>query len=482
LHALAARRIAASWLGPVVLTASAAIALVAYGYSALFVRYVADDYCMGASLGDFGWAGAQPHWYEAWSGRFAATGLETSAQQLLGPSSSNLLPILLIVGLFLATWLALREVTQIEWRLALVLASVGSYAMLRAAPNIFESIFWLTGGIAYGPLTVLMALAAVAVARAARRGRPSLWLSVAAILGFISAGFSETASALQVTGLALLVAFTLLPAGWSRLRSLRLGLLFAFAGSLAGAAVVIAAPGNAVRQAALPPHPSVFHALRQAVQLSAEFTAGLVQHNPDIVVLVVVTSALVAYRTHRSPGRTLNRQALWSLLLGTALASALMFMCFFPALWFMSAPPPDRTLIFGSVILVGWLGAAGWWIGTTLAGRRLAPGRWPGRVPARAMMLGAFLLLACVPLATAASIYRHQDSLAQQARSADLLDQEITAARVGHRNVVVGWSPGPNVMPLVIGPSSYPTTDPNNWINGCMANYYQINSLEVVAP
>lgn len=477
-----ARRFATSRLGPVVLTLGAGVALVAYEYAGLFVRYVADDYCYAASLEQFGWAGAQGHWYGTWSGRFAGTALETSAQQLFGPFSASLLAVLLMASLFLATWLALREVVKIDQRLALPLAAVGVYSVARTAPDVYQSVFWLSGATAYMPSIILMALALVAIARAARRGRPSLWLSVAAVLGFVSAGFAETAAALQVTGLGLLVAFTLLPDGWSRLRSLRLGLLFAFAGSLAGAVVEIAAPGNAVRQALYPPHPSVFHALRQAVRLSAEFSVGLVRDNPDIVVLIIVATALLAYGAHKSSGATSDRKGFWTASLGTALAGALMLMCFFPALWSTSEAPPDRTQVYGSVVLIGWLGAAGWWLGAAVAGRQLAPGRWSGRVPTRAMTIGAFLLLSCVPLATAASIYRHQDRLAQQANSADLLTQEITAGRAGRQDVSVGWSPGPNVRPLVVDPGLYPTADPKNWINGCMADYYQIKSLEVVAP
>jgi hypothetical protein len=211
-----------------------------------------------------------------------------------------------------------------------------------------------------------------------------------------------------------------------------------------------------------------------------KFARDFIRDNPDVAILIVVAAGLVAYHAHRSSGATLGRQAGWSLLLGTGLAGVLLVMCFFPALWAQSTIPPDRTLFYGSAIMVAWLGAAGWWIGSIFSDRR--PVETTNRAWSRWLLVGAFVLLAAIPVATAAHIYRHQAALAQQAYQNDLLTQEITAARTSRPDVVVHWSPGPNVQPLAIDPSLEPGADPRYGINQCIAYYYGIDSLQVLAP
>ena len=467
-----------TWIGPILLAAGAGAALAAYTWAAQYVRYVSDDFCYGASAQQLGWLGAQSNWFNTWTGRFSATALETTALQI-GPGVARLLPILLIVGFVGASWLALSQIAGVDAKLALCLALVGSYAVLRTAPDVFQSIYWLTGMTTYGPPTPLMLLTAGGVAHSARQRARLVWLPAAALLCFVTVGFSETVAAVEVTALAMLTALSLAPAPWSRFRSARRGFASALAGALAGALVVMVAPGNLGREAVLPSHPTFDQAVPQAVIGTLQFTYGWVVNNADVVLLVIATCVLAGSRVRMPSGPGFSRQTLWSMLLLSVGAVALLFMCQLPA-FLVYGSPPGRTLIYGAVILVGWLGAAAWWIGSGLAER--LPGQGAGSKLGLRLVPVFFAAMAIVPLATALTIVLNRDQLAEQASQEETLNQRLSALQANNLDVTVSWAPGPDAMPLILSPRQQPTSDATNGVNRCHASYYGLKSLEVVAP
>jgi hypothetical protein len=487
-------RLIRSWPLPLGLwaVAGAAVATLAvYALCGMFTRYVADDYCMAASLRHYSWVAAQSHWYETWSGRFSATALSTLAA-FGGPMADRALPGLMIASLLLVSWLVMRHIAGLDRLAALALGAVTTYAVIRTAPDVTESVFWLTGASTYMPPMILTPLIAVAVVRRGQ-SRSLGWLTLIGLLAFLSAGFSETGTALQVTGLGLLVGLAFLPGVKTRLRDLRTALMTAFVSTLVATAVVILAPGNAVRQASYPPHPSVVTAAVESLILAAQFTVSLVAHNVDVVALVAGTAAVLGWEYGSKTGRPVPGFG-WGHVGWTAWAAILTVMCMLPAYWAESSPPPDRTEINACFVLTGWIAAAGLWTGLRLGSAwrtreasKAEMGSLPGtpvplrRSPISQRAIPATLLaLAILPLITAATTLRHVPSLADWSNQADLLESQLAVVAGSGRDVVITWSPKQPARPLLYSASLMPGPDATDWVNVCIADDYALKSLSVV--
>jgi hypothetical protein len=185
-----------------------------------FVRPYADDFCTIAATREVGSASAFMvyHWY-AWSGRYVSMFTSSLSLQI----GAWFTPVV-IVGLFVAWWIALRRLA------GELLATLILLVMLISAPDPFQSYYWLTGALTYLAPLVLATWCIVLA------DRPAL----SALIAFASAGFSD------VAGLIQLVTFGALTVTWNR-RMMLPALV-----TVIGLALVVSAPGNAVRRSYFP--------------------------------------------------------------------------------------------------------------------------------------------------------------------------------------------------------------------------------------
>jgi hypothetical protein len=172
-------------------------------------------------------------------GRWAST-LLISAAGFLGPWSA---PVLAFSGMLLLlaslTWCSFEFTERLPVALAISMSLV--VGTLSLAPGFgMEATYWQTGMLTYLPPLILIALG---IASAKRWHSP---YPVAA-LAFAAAGFNESFTAMQ--GTALLLAILFLPQPNRRLA------VGAFAATALSGLIMLAAPGNAVRHAAVGHHP-----------------------------------------------------------------------------------------------------------------------------------------------------------------------------------------------------------------------------------
>lgn len=327
-HEDLAALIKAVWAAPFAISAAiSAVGLLSMAALGRLTAYAADDYCTAATVRSAGWLAAQGHWYGAWTGRFAATGLTTGIEAL---GAAQLIAPLLLTGLVAAFAAASRS-----WSLGLIAA----FALAVTLP--YQDLYWLSGAATYVPPLILWAFAY------ALRDRP---LAVVA-LAILAAGFSETAAFVGVVaGLVL------------RRRDL-------FAGSALGALVVLAAPGNAYRLAGLP-EPDLLHALA----LTPLAAGGVIAHAAPAALLAFAIGFLaepVDRRTFR---------------IASIAALVLLLASVFPAVWATSGPPPERALVIGKALVLLWAAV----LGRSLSGDLPGASRRPAQVLVLAVPVIAF--------------------------------------------------------------------------------------------
>ena len=118
-----------------------------FAIKGFYVRYVADDFCTAASLGN-GWLQSQIHWYTTWSGRFSFTAVVT-ALEWLSSLTTQALPTMTLVGWMMAlSWamrLALRRVGMtLHWVTALFLSSLVLVIFVLTSPHPGQVFYWFT--------------------------------------------------------------------------------------------------------------------------------------------------------------------------------------------------------------------------------------------------------------------------------------------------------------------------------------------------
>jgi Family of unknown function (DUF6056) len=195
-------------------------------------RYAADDWCWPVYVGQRNFLDLQAHMYQMYFGRWASTGL-LSLVAYLPQDSARILPgACLVLLLASMTWFW-REVLR-EFLPALILSQTLLITLVMAVPNLAsDAFFWQTGLLTYTPPLVVGFAGTAAVLR---------WRSpwIAGLIAFLMVGFNETAMALTIAALAL--AVFAVPRDCRRLA------LTALFGALISAAIVVASPGNHVRQ------------------------------------------------------------------------------------------------------------------------------------------------------------------------------------------------------------------------------------------
>ena len=469
--------------------ASLSLCLLAHAWVARYVRYVADDYSIAGLLRDHGFVGGQVSWYQSWSGRFSATAADLGAVWL-GPGSARIVPVALLVLWLVALIWAVYEVGRAAGlrlpRLSVVLvAEVVLVSTLLSIPDVFESVYWMTGALTYlAPLvlgTVLVGVVARALTDPARHR--TITAIAAAVLAWGAGGFDDTYVCAQTA--VIVIALVLTVRGRApRLRAVRGRLLAAFAGSSAALLLVALAPGNAVREAYFPPHPSPAWVASWSMTMSAWLTVHTVIRATVLIAALATAVTVVAAVLHAAGARPPQpgRRHAVGLLVG---APVVAMASVAPAFWGTSAPPPQRVLLVPVYVLVVATVIGGALLGLAVAGAvgargpaRWAAGRGAALRPALAAPLVALIL---APLPAVTLIGTHLGAMANYAAAKDGQASALLAARrTGQRAITLDAVPTADLGVLSYDRAEELARDPRCWINQAIGDYYGVATVTVV--
>lgn len=417
-----------------VLLLTCAAALAVLSWRGVSVRYLADDFWTASIVVRRGFWESQRFWYERWSGRFAyafVIGILERIGAWIVPS---------LVALTIAAWTAasallLRRIGRHSWLAVTALAAAVVYATAEGTIDVPQSILWQTGLVTYVvPLVGLTAWLATTAGRDSVR-----WYD--ALAPFVLAGFSEVTALSQILAVAALAL--VVPRG-------RRIFAVALAASVLGLIAVAVAPGNAVRLAVTRPSFAPLPIAMATFIGTARFFATTFLRWGIALLLVFAASFVLGPRLAPRHAAAASAVALGSALATWAAATAAL-----------GVSPPSRTLIVPLFFFV---------IAAAVAGAALPRGaaRW------ERFAVPALIVLALVPLVSAAVRAGRIPEAARFARARDALDAALRRSR-GHEGIVAG-------APGSIGTLLFITHDREAWSNRCIADYYGLTGIAAAPP
>lgn len=284
----------ASTIGPKTLLV---ITLAFFLLAAVPIRYVADDF-MESNLVQQ--VGMPIHWfYQNWTGKFTYA-LEVGLfKPMDAPGIVTVLAIAIWAG---ALWMLFH---RYEFLLIIPVAIV-------AAPDAIEAFYWQSGAIGYAMGIALFTLLLVAIWRD--------WRLCAVLLAFILAGTTDTMAVVQIVALIGL---------WVAFSEHRTTTAWAMIGAMIGLAVVLLAPGNAVRRAAFDTTNDIFLVTTFAVRTMAVPIAQAIKSAP----LALAGAGMLAYLagTREPAVRRISGQLLVVLLFVLAIWFTAAFASYYAA-------------------------------------------------------------------------------------------------------------------------------------------------------
>jgi Family of unknown function (DUF6056) len=463
--------------------------LAAYMLMGIFNRYVADDYSAVLAVRQNGFWAEQIAHYQEWSGRFTSWAAITAA------ASVNQVVVCVLPAILIACWIAvlmlvLRQALPQRRRITRLLLALGIvYATLHTTPNPFLSLYWMTGSLTYVlPLILATGLLAIILAPSATGSRGVAIAVGAAVVAFVAGGTNETYLAWQTFALALavvLAAISLSTVSRRKLPTLSAGL----AGSLAAFGALAAAPGNAIRSAAILPsagHPSLPELARLTIHYTRVFFDALVPtHWPALVAVAVLAALLGAHSTARPSIRSAVIAAA-AVTIGALITIACAIA---PAVY----EERNLTPVYGQIMLlyvcvcaiatVAWIGGQ---TSRILVDRMGTSGDSSGRVrgaaiAAAVLLAGAGLVIG--PISTITAIAREVPAIRAYAVAKDAQAAAAETARAeGIASVVVPALPDVTHLGLFShDPLGELTTDPSFWMNHDEAVFFGVRAISSAA-
>jgi hypothetical protein len=447
---------------------------------------MADDYAALRPIQSHGFLGAQISWYQAWTGRFSYTFLNSLAA-LLGPAMPRVVPGLLLTLWFAAAVWASYQIHSlsgsISWPRVVLFPAFIIFATLETAPNVSQSLYWqsasLTHVAPFIPLTLFVGLVSQGVSQKPKPSWRKFNLAGAGILTFVAGGLSDAYTVFQTCGLILSIPALEIFAGTHLKSRIRTYLVIGLVGSLLASIILVASPGNSIRQGFFPRQLDGLDILVLTIRYSGGFVAKLVVKHPLIVMASVTLPLLVVLRE-----LSLTDAPRWDprlcirLLLMTPVAVILLIMCCTGAsVYAISVMLPERARILLSLIvicgIVVWSRAAAEYVAIKL--HRIG---WNDK---QIISIYATILLVCLvmfPLVSGWSIF----TIRKQARSfADDWDRQDSQLKTAKENGIADVTvPQTGDFQSRIGKGSselHLRADSGFWINQVTASYYGLKSV-----
>jgi hypothetical protein len=444
------------------------IGLGIYAYLGNFTRMLADDYCSVSTANRLGLIGSTWHWYLNWSGRYTAFAADWAILKFsLGPYNLHyIVPATIFLWLACITsmlFLYLRKKGEAAFLHSSILAGIFLFTVFLLSPNIPQSLFWWNGMRSY--VLPLVALTAYILLYQIINEYTKMSLAVQCALGFIlffaSGGLGETAAVAQTIFILFLV-------GVHRWKGpgKSAGEVIVLSSSLAGAIfsllVVILSPGNAIRQALLPPPPELIPLVAISLQAYGIFISGFLLEPVKAIGLtgaILISVWIGGQYKDSSPGQ---KRLIVLFLLG---GFALSFVCFPPGVYGYSAPPPTRTMIIPVFYFVGSILYAGFLTGCWLTGRSKRRTIW---LDSNAFILVTVLAVGFSLAATTIRWLNEREVYINFAKEWDAVDAQILQAKADNMEFIN--------IPAMDGWARLdrPNENPKFWATACYTAFYGI--------
>lgn len=453
------------------LTALPLAGLAAYAALGSFTRLIADDFCLFYFADRLGLFRSIWYWYLNWGGRstaFAADWL--ILKTLLGPYRLQyIVPVTILLWLIFTAcvlYLYLYKKNRSAFLHAAALAGIFVFGVLLLTPDIPQSLFWWSGMRLYTlPLVALTLYILLFLLMKERviQVHPVIGNAAAFLLFLLSGGMGEIMAAAQLVFLLFILRLHIMKYLHSAGREWMI-LYSSLAGAMAAVILVVLSPGNAIRQSLLPPPPGLETLFSISVRSYASFMGSFFIEPAKFTGLTgAVLASLWIGSRYRDP--ISDRQRLVPVcLFGGVMIS---FVCFPPAVYGFSEPPPTRTLVIPVFFLMAGLLSAGF-----LAGGWLAERQGVSWLSSAALPLVILSLVGFSTLTTTYRLYGELPIYIDFAGRWDRVDAHILQARAqGQGSVTI---PAMNVW---TGGGGDPTDNPRYWVNQCYSLYYGLTVL-----
>ena len=463
------------------------ISIAGLAYLGTFTRFHADDFCMAGDALHLGLARMVLKWYDTWTGRFMFI-FGTGLLGLGGPKFAGWLPPLVAaIWLGVISWAVLPLFKRSGWPhprwLALITGSLTLLVLFSSIPNLFQSFFWQDGMVNYSLPLIGLTLCGGIILHAWLERVHTLTACIAVfILAFLSGGFTEALTALEVTLFALALLVTIFFGDrTSRLRLLPI-LSAALFGALAAMLVVIIAPGNLVRLQAVGQinHPGLLRIITFSIRNMTHIYGKYFLITPFWAVVSIILPFLAGWLFSAPAAGISNKWNLanlwkqsWFKGIAFIIVAALILVtaACAPVVYALNAYPDDRTIIIPQFVIIISTISVSALLGVGLCQQGMLPSPISNHTVSRLLHTSILIILL---LATGISLQhtiRQIPEFQSEAKIWDARSVQIQqAARLGQSEIIVpGGYNRFGVADL--------STDPNNWVNRCMAYYYSIPQI-----
>jgi len=441
------------------------VGLASYAYLGSFTRLLGDDFCSIGIASRLGLFRSIWFWYLNWSGRYTAFAtdwliLKTS----LGPYRLYyIVPITIFLWLIFATsalYLYLQNMSREAFLHSLALADIFLFLVLFLSPSIPQSLFWWNGMRSYAlPLVVLTFYIFLFKLNVEYiKLKPAASYGLGFLLLFLSGGMGETMAVAQTAFIVFMIGLLVFKF-LERPRTELNILYFSLAGAICSLIVVILAPGNALRQAQLPPSPDLATLVSVSIQAYGAFLVDLFREPAGAASLVGAILGVLWIGGYYKNLISVRLRLIPAYIFGGVLIS---FACFPPAVFGYSEPPPIRIIIIPLFFLM-----AGILCASFIAGIRLA-GRFRSAWISSSTLLVSIALLCFSTVTAAQTLYNERDIYINFARKWDQVDAQILQAKANQLKSV-------NIPAMDNWAGvGRPTDNENYWPNQCYASHYGI--------
>lgn len=460
-------------LGITIFTAGLAL----FGYTGLFARLWADDYCYSGFIKTYGWWQGIVQWYLSAGTRFS-TIATVGLVDVFGIAETPLQPGLLLIFWVAAWFYLLLQASQVagwkvekSWLFLIALAQV--YFVTLLAPDRIQTIYWRVATLHYAfPLPWLMLHFAFILKYLRSRSWVRFWpLFLAGVSAFYIAGQSETTSFMQaaIFGVGLLASWFLLKGS---VRSRAAGLMaVSLTATIVVMAIMFLSPDNDRHLEGMLPPDNLWLIIPVAFRYVFDFIFYSIRGQiiPYLAFFGLSLAVSLLIQIH-SRIELSNRS--WLSGVGGTLALMVLFIfsSFAPSAYANLQYPGVRALMPGCFLLLFGLSLTAFFLvsGMIKISRQVGTG-W--------LRTGALLLLVLsvlYPLRPVPYLLNELETMSVWAERWDARDQEIREAKangivdVQVRQIEVIR----NLEDL--GP------DPGIWVNICAARFYGVRTITAI--
>lgn len=434
-----------------------------------FVRLYGDDYCTSAMLKKFGYWQSQLNWYGTWSGRFTYN-LFVHFSELLGIGFTKVLPVILLTSLILSFTFALYGFYRKSYMSCLVISSIVMSLIVFNSPNIYQTLYWQTGSLTYLIpfifLNLIIALIGKYYNSLSRLDAKVILLLL--LLSFLSGGFSESYVVLQT---CILSCFLLLSIAKNKIKNnINLYLLTVpLVGSIISMFIVAIAPGNKIRQSLLPESQNIFIVVRDTLCGTMKYLYSFYS-NPIYTMSFFVVLFIGLYFTSRLyQSIRINIRVAFVLVLAVSVVVILSIASIYaPGIYALSEFPPSRTLSMAAYVMIISAFIIGSIIGSLLnnyLNKTLS-------LKFNTLWSGVIVLISVIlfPLIVETNRVVY-GNIKNYSISWDIQEKEINdQLNIGSKNLEIIW-----INPIGDLPDMQPSS--NGWVNGCMSDYFGVDTI-----